>query len=112
MERGKITEPISEAEPSPVDISGQVADIFNSDSKYASIKVNEFLHSKEISKLPAITLTLDYKTLGHAKWVKAFLEYPYPRTQKRSAAIRATESQRDEAANIFASNVTWIPVEE
>lgn len=116
MDKEKPTPPPSEVkkspEQAPVDISDQVAAIFGGDSKYKSIELRKLLRSDEIAKLPAITLTLDYTNLDHAKWVKAFLEYPYPRTQKRTAAIRATESQMKEAANIFASGVEWIQVEE
>lgn len=99
-----------EDKPEILDISEQVSAILNSDSPRAVIELYQFLRSPELKKAPALHVTLNYTTLGMAKWAKGFLESK-PAGQRRTAAIRATEAQVEEAANVFASGVKWIPVE-
>lgn len=95
--------------PQPLDISERVRAILIGDSPRKAIELMRLMRSEDIMQAPALTLTLDYSTLDHAKWVKSFVSSGPPE-QQRTAAIRATESQAKEAANVFASGVDWIQV--
>lgn len=62
---------------------------------------------------PALSITIDYieGRVGPiaANYLKQWIEPRPPYTQKRHAAIRATDEQAKESANVFASGVKWIP---
>jgi len=96
-----------EAEPSPVDISDRVRAIFENPNQREALKERIALR-RDIAEIQLLNLTLDYTTLDHAKFLKTLLESE-PQSGKWTFAIRATESQMKEAANVFASGVEWIP---
>jgi hypothetical protein len=58
-----------------------------------------------------VVITVDWMNVSAANRLKAFLESAAP-GQTRSASIRATRSQKSEAANAFSSGICWIPVHE
>lgn len=62
---------------------------------------------KSVSEL---SINIDWPGESKAQVVKAFLEASKPRGQKRTAAIRATDEQYGQAANVFASGVKRIKV--
>jgi len=111
MKNERVTLPPSEVETTPVDISDRVRALFGCKDTREQIQLRRSLKG-DFKDTPVLTLTLDYTTLGQARWVKAWIEYGGNDEQKRKAAIRATESQMKEAANVFASGVEWIQVEE
>lgn len=96
-----------EADPIPVDISDRVRAIFENPNQREAMKERIALR-RDIAEIQLLTLTLDYTTLDHAKFLKTLLESE-PQGGKWTFAIRATESQMKEAANVFASGVGWIP---
>ncbi|MEK7623650.1 MAG: hypothetical protein AAB408_03200 [Patescibacteria group bacterium] len=98
-----------EVGPQPLDISERVRATLYGDSTRKAIDLMRLMRSEDILQAPALTLTLDYTNLNHAKWVKSFVSSGPPE-QKRTASIRATESQAKEAANIFASGVEWVKI--
>lgn len=93
---------------SPVDISDRIRAMFTNPDARQAIKESIALRT-DINSVMAITLTLDYTTLNHAKFLKGLLE-SQPVGGNWKFAIRATESQMKEAANVFASGIEWIPV--
>jgi len=96
--------------PAPLDISDRVMDILANPDAVLAVKERMALR-RELEGVKNLTLTLDYTTLNHAKFLKSLLQsQPLGGTWK--FAIRATESQMKEAANVFASGVDWIPVEK
>lgn len=97
-----------EAEPIPVEISGRVKAIFDNLNQREAMKERMALR-RDIAEIQFLNLTLDYTTLDHAKFLKTLLESE-PQGGKWTFAIRATESQMKEAANVFASGVEWIPI--
>jgi hypothetical protein len=97
-----------EGEQATLDISERVAEMLRVGGPRAAVDLRTYINS--LSDRPHLTLTLDYSDLNRAKWVKAFLNNAPPE-QQRTAAIRATEAQMKEAANVFASGVEWIPKE-
>lgn len=108
-ERRKIIHPTPEEEHAPVvDISDRVRELLSLTGP-AGIRALRTL-GKELENVPNVTLTLDYTTLEHAKFIKRLLESEPP-GKRWTFSIRATESQMKEAANAFASGVEWIPVE-
>ena len=109
LEREDIQAP--EALSDQLDLSDQVAEILASGRRTATVDLYRLLNSDAVRNAPSVTITLDYTTLDHAKWLKAFLEKTPP-GKNWQAAIRATEAQMKEAANIFASGVKWILKEE
>jgi hypothetical protein len=96
-----------EAEPIPVDISDRVRAIFDNPNQREAMKERIALR-RDIAEIQFLNLTLDYTTLDHAKFLKTLLESE-PQGGKWTFAIRATESQMKDAANVFASGVEWIP---
>lgn len=97
-------------EPEPKDISEAVLEIFNGNNKYKNAEIREYLRS--LRSEPELKITMPYIDLNHAKQAKAFLEDALGKNQRRSAAIRATKSQMQEAANIFNSGVEQIEIDE
>jgi len=61
---------------------------------------------RTLKKEPELSITIDWKDVGTARRLKAFLESK-PQGQKRYATIRATEAQHDLERNVFASAVKW-----
>ena len=112
MENEKPTPPPSEVKQAPMDISDRVRAMFtNPDARQGqAIKESIALH-RDLEGVTTLTLTLDYTTLNHAKFLKALLERQ-PLGGDWKFSIRATESQMKEAANVFASGVEWIQVED
>ena len=96
-----------EAEPIPVVISDRVRAIFVNPNQREAIKERIALR-RDIAEIQFLTLPLDYTTLDHAKFLKTLLESE-PQGGKWTFALRATEFQMKEAANVFASGVEWIP---
>lgn len=110
MHERKSTPPSSEQEPTPIDISERVRTMFENPNQREVMKEGVALR-RDIEGIPCVALTLDYTTLDHAKFLKALLQRQ-PHGANWQFSIRATESQMKEAANVFASGVDWIPVEE
>ena len=94
-----------EHEPTPHDIS----------QEFLSMDVfvfQDFLRT--LRDEPALSITIDWKDVGTARRLKAFLEdmRAKSRGQKRTATIRATEAEYMQELNVFASGVKWEKVEE
>lgn len=109
MDREKLTPPPLEQEPTPIDISDRVRAMFENPNQQEAMREGMALR-RDISNIPVLTLTLDYTTLDHAKFLKALLQRQ-PLGGNWKFSIRATEAQMKEAANVFASGVDWIEIE-
>ncbi len=102
----------TEGEPIiPKDISSDIIKII--DAPEEDVVPRTFIiadYLRDLRREPALTLTMDWHGLAWARWAKAFLENgdALMRGQERTATIRCTEQERNEAANIFASGVKWI----
>ena len=72
MDRERSTPPPSEQKPTPVDISDRVRAMFKNPNQREAIEESMALQ-KDIKNIPFLTLTLDYTTLDHAKFLKALL---------------------------------------
>jgi hypothetical protein len=99
----------------PKDISSDIIKII--DDPEEGVVPRTFLiddYLRGLRREPSLTLTMDWRGLAWARWTKAFLENgdALMRGQKRTATIRCTEQEKNEAANIFASGVKWINSEE
>ncbi len=106
--KGPESAPLS-LEGEPFDISEDINKIMNGDSKAKSVLLSRYVNEQDYR--PSLKLVLDYTTLAFANWVKHFVSNG-PEGQTRTAAIRATEKQAKEAANVFASGVDWIQKED
>ncbi|TAL50140.1 hypothetical protein EPN81_03690 [Patescibacteria group bacterium] len=97
--------PDIEHEPKPHDVSQEFLrmDVF---------EFEDFLRT--LRNEPALSITIDWKDVPTARRLKAFLEDSRAkmRGQKRTATIRATESQYYQELNVFASGVKREIVEE
>lgn len=104
-----------EQEPAAKDISNE----------FLSMNSTEFLNFLRVQRRePALSITLDWSdNLSEITMIrlKAFLDDPDKFTwkQKRSAKVRATETQRNnpilskpDCRNAFASGVKWEKIEE
>jgi hypothetical protein len=89
-----------EIEPKPRDVSTEFLQM-------DTFAFRDFLRSTRNE--PLICIKIDWVDEGTAKRLKAFLEdsRAYSWKQKRSATIRATEEQWNQALNVFASGVKW-----
>jgi hypothetical protein len=75
-------------------------------SEFLEMEVFDFLdYTRTLSKEPALSITIDWKDLGTARRLKAFIEQG--RGQRRFVTIRATEEQHSEAPNEFSSGINW-----
>ncbi len=103
---------VKEVQPEPRDISSEIMAILEEDSDYKIYDIGKFLET--VKAEPALSLSLKYKDLSTAQWVKSFVENPEAKSkgQKRTAAIIATADQMNEAGNIFASGVKWIDADK
>ncbi len=113
MSHERPTPPPSEVEPKPVDISDRVRALFEMPRpRGMDFMKAKFALQKELQDNPptALTLTLDYTTLDDAKTLKWLLQSE--QGNKWKFAIRANESQEKEAANVFASGVECIRIDE
>ena len=112
MDKKPSMPPPFENEPTVVDISDRVRALFEMPHDRNFMKA-KFALQQELKANPpqALTLTLDYTTLDDAKtlkWLKQF--QPVGRNWK--FAIRCNKSQEKEAANVFASDVECIKIDE
>lgn len=98
----------SEIEQSSLDVSDKVKELLNSGDIRKRLQLQREL-LEEIRENKNVTVTIDYTTLDQAKWMKSFLGNQ-PVEGNWKFAIRATESQAKEAANVFASGIEWIQV--
>lgn len=101
----QITHHPDEQEPVPKDIS----------QEFLTLEIpnwHRFLRS--LRNEPALNVTINYSGLETAQRLKAFIEdtAAADRGQKRIATVRATETQHNEAANVFYSGVKWEKVEQ
>ncbi len=104
-ERGIRTDPTRENQP--LDISVEVTAAFASKNRFRDLRT--LMISDRVRNARSLTLTLDYSDIDDANWVKAFLQEGDE--QERTATIRATTAQHDEAANAFGSGISWIEVQ-
>lgn len=58
-----------------------------------------------------LSIKVDWSGTDNAKRLKAFLE-DSPTKQRRTATIRCSEAQFNQAPNVFASGVKWEKVDE
>lgn len=96
-----------------LDLSARVVEIFAVGSGPARLKAIMAL-KKELRGVPAaasVKIEVDYTNLGDAMLLKGLAQLKPPGSNWQ-IAIRATESQMKEAANVFASDVDWKEVAE
>lgn len=76
--------------------------------EFSTMEVFDFLDFlRTLKNEPALEITADWKDIGTARRLKAFLETNKPQGQKRIATIRATEEQKMQEPNVFSSGVKW-----
>ena len=93
-----ISESKIEKEPTPRDISSEFLSM-------DPFEFEDFLQT--LKNEPSLSITIDWVDWDAATRLKAFKENRYGWDQKRSATIRATEEQHEQALNAFASGVKW-----
>ncbi len=102
----------SENEPTTIDISNRVRALFEMPHDREFMKAKLALQRELKANPPqALTLTLDYTTLDDAKTLKLLKQFQ-PVGGNWRLAIRCNESQEKEAANVFASDVECIRIDE
>ncbi len=100
-----------QVEDEPLDISERVKEaLFITDAAAKRRSLRQVL--KAIKGVPEVVLTLDYTNIADARWVKSYFLEGGSSEQKRMASLRATDEQRKEAINVFASGVRWIEVKK
>lgn len=91
------------------DISQELTSIVSDARPYTEIRLLEFIDS--LDDEPALSVTVNWISGNWARFLKAFIEHPAS-GQTRTAAIRATRKQMEQAQNVFASGVKWIEIKE
>lgn len=104
-----------EPEPRPQeieDVSSEYLRIFvNRDPDNKTPQMVEWVKLRRSTDSKPIRLVVDYSTLDDAKRLKGWLESRGGQFTT-DFSIRATEEQRREAANVFASGINYLPAEK
>lgn len=106
----------SEQESETLDISSRVREIIE-DNDPGSLprqgRLRDLMREPGIREAPSLKVTLPWYGLPWARWAKGWLEeYNALRSgQKRSITIVCSETERKQAANVFASGVFWVDSE-
>jgi hypothetical protein len=104
----------TEKNSGPLDISSRIIEIIDDpeDKGPKTFIIDDYLQT--LRKEHSLSITMDWRGIEWARWAKAFKENPQALSNKqdREVTIKCTESQKREAANVFASGVKWINSEK